>query len=106
MAPRVDGTKLVIAAVAATLTAVGIGTIYVPFFADRDKLRGLHEEADGGLSGNEKQAYEQYLRHIQEARGEQHGVPGGDADQLQRKKSLPSGNSMWSRINQAASGKK
>jgi len=96
---------MVIAAVAATLTAVGIGTIYVPFFADRDKLRGLNEEADGGLSDKEKEAYEQYLRHIQAARGETSPAEG-DADQLQRKKSLPSENSMWSHINKAASGKK
>lgn len=35
---------MVVAAVAATFSAVGIGTIYLPFFADRDQIRGMHEE--------------------------------------------------------------
>lgn len=45
MAARVSGNKVVALAVAGTVTMVGIGSIYVPFFADRDKLRGLHEES-------------------------------------------------------------
>ena len=43
---RSSGSKLVAAAVAGTFGAVGIGTIYLPFVADRDKMRGLHEEQD------------------------------------------------------------
>ena len=43
-AARSSGNKLVAMAVAGTVTAVGIGTIYLPFVADRDKMRGLHEE--------------------------------------------------------------
>mmetsp|Transcript_34017 Transcript_34017/g.80086 ORF Transcript_34017/g.80086 Transcript_34017/m.80086 type:complete len:94 (+) Transcript_34017:141-422(+) len=45
MAHRVSGNKAVVAAVAGTVGAVCIGAIYVPFIADRDKLRGLHEES-------------------------------------------------------------
>ena len=45
MAHRVSGNKAVVAAVAGTIGAVCIGAIYVPFIADRDKIRGLHEEA-------------------------------------------------------------
>jgi hypothetical protein len=45
MAARVSGNKVVSVAVAGMVTFVGIGAIYVPFFADRDKLRGLHEES-------------------------------------------------------------
>ena len=37
---------MVVAAVTATLGALGVGTFYLPFMADRDKIRGLHEEAD------------------------------------------------------------
>ena len=33
------------AAVAGTIGAVCVGAIYVPFIADRDKLRGMHEES-------------------------------------------------------------
>ena len=43
-AARASGNKLVALAVAGTVSAVGIGTIYLPFMADRDKMRGLHEE--------------------------------------------------------------
>ena len=45
MAHRVSGNKTVMAAVAGTIGAVCIGAIYVPFIADRDKLRGMHEES-------------------------------------------------------------
>jgi hypothetical protein len=45
MAHRVSGNKAVMAAVGGTVGAVFIGAIYVPFIADRDKLRGLHEES-------------------------------------------------------------
>ena len=45
MASRISGNKIVAFAVAGTVTMVGIGSIYMPFFADRDKLRGLHEES-------------------------------------------------------------
>ena len=45
MAHRVSGNKLVSTAVIGTVSAVCIGAIYVPFIADRDKLRGMHEES-------------------------------------------------------------
>lgn len=45
MAARMSGKKVVSFAVAGTVTMVGLGAVYVPFFADRDKLRGLHEES-------------------------------------------------------------
>ena len=44
--PRTDGRKLVALAFGATTLAVGIGQIYLPYIADRDKLRGLFEEED------------------------------------------------------------
>jgi hypothetical protein len=46
MARGQSGKQLVTIAVAATIGAIGIGTIYLPFMADRDKLRGLFEEGD------------------------------------------------------------
>jgi hypothetical protein len=46
---RTDGRKLVGIAVAMTVTALGVGTIYLPFVADRDKLRGLFEEGDDSV---------------------------------------------------------
>lgn len=46
---RTDGRKLVALAAAATVGALGIGTIYLPFVADRDKLRGLFEEGEDSI---------------------------------------------------------
>jgi len=43
---RTDGRKIVSLAFAGILGAVGIGQIYLPYIADRDKLRGLFEEED------------------------------------------------------------
>jgi hypothetical protein len=47
---RSSGSKLVSIAVAATVGTLGIGTIYLPFIADRDKIRGVHEEQDAPTS--------------------------------------------------------
>ena len=43
---RTDGRKLVALAATATVGMIGIGSIYLPFMADRDKLRGLFEEGE------------------------------------------------------------
>jgi hypothetical protein len=45
MAHRVAGSKLVSAAVLGTVGVVCISAIYVPFVADKDLLRGMHEES-------------------------------------------------------------
>mmetsp|Transcript_43970 Transcript_43970/g.81753 ORF Transcript_43970/g.81753 Transcript_43970/m.81753 type:complete len:96 (+) Transcript_43970:97-384(+) len=39
-----DGKKIVAAAVAGTVAVVGLCQIYLPFIADRDKVRGMFEE--------------------------------------------------------------
>ena len=44
--PRTDGRKIVAFAFGATTLAIGVGQIYLPYIADRDKLRGLFEEED------------------------------------------------------------
>mmetsp|Transcript_13083 Transcript_13083/g.27500 ORF Transcript_13083/g.27500 Transcript_13083/m.27500 type:complete len:108 (-) Transcript_13083:272-595(-) len=46
---RTDGRKLVAMATTLTISALGIGTIYLPFIADRDKLRGLFEEGEESI---------------------------------------------------------
>ena len=102
MAGRTNGSKVVVLAVAATLTALGIGTVYIPFYADRDKLRGMYEGADGDLSARERREYEKYLQQIHEQRG---ALPPPNETALPDR-SMPKGNSMWSRLNQAASDTK
>lgn len=91
MSARNSGKRAVIVAVSATVTAVGIGTIWAPFYADRDKLRGLHEEADG-MSERERAQYQAYLQQIQQ----QQSNPANQT---------PVKNSMWSRMDQQGSGK-
>lgn len=44
--PQMDGRKVVMIATTLTLSAVGIAQIYLPFYADRDKIRGMSEEED------------------------------------------------------------
>lgn len=46
---RTDGRKLVALAATATVAAISIGTIYLPFMADRDKLRGMFEEGEEAM---------------------------------------------------------
>ena len=43
---RTDGRKVVAIATLATVSFVGFAQIYLPYWADRDKIRGLSEEAD------------------------------------------------------------
>mmetsp|Transcript_16223 Transcript_16223/g.19813 ORF Transcript_16223/g.19813 Transcript_16223/m.19813 type:complete len:95 (+) Transcript_16223:112-396(+) len=43
---RIDGRKLVSLAFGGTLAALAIGQVYLPYIADKDKIRGLFEEED------------------------------------------------------------
>jgi hypothetical protein len=82
MAARNNGSKMVVAAVSLTLAAVGVGTIYLPFIADKDKIRGLDE--DGGATFEQKQQYETMIRDLQAQRANDDNKP--------------TSNSMWKRM--------
>lgn len=97
MSARNSGKRIVVLAVAATATAVGVGTIWAPFYADRDKLRGLHEESD--LSGSERQQYEAYVRQLQQQQKKQQGRSDGE----DQRNSPRGSNNMWSRMDRASS---
>jgi hypothetical protein len=43
---RTDGRKIVAVATLATVSVVCFAQIYLPFWADRDKIRGMAEEED------------------------------------------------------------
>mmetsp|Transcript_23514 Transcript_23514/g.34828 ORF Transcript_23514/g.34828 Transcript_23514/m.34828 type:complete len:90 (-) Transcript_23514:123-392(-) len=43
---RIDGKKIVGVALAGIAGAIGLGQIYLPYIADKDKLRGMFEEED------------------------------------------------------------
>ena len=86
MASRTSGSKVVALAVGAIVAALGIGTIWAPFYADRDKLRGMNEDADGGMSSRK--------RRLQER---------GEEAAKKENMSKTNSNSMWARMNQQAS---
>jgi hypothetical protein len=88
MAGRQSGSKIVAVAVTATLAAVGVGCIYLPFIADKDRIRGLHEESD--LSGSEKREYDRVMAQMKAEMGETPPAP----QHPQR-----TSNSMWKRMN-------
>jgi hypothetical protein len=115
------GSQLVLATVGLGLAALGIGTIYLPFIADKDKLRGLHEEAEP--SEFEKREFERYIKEMGGQTGRESlpgmpavpemppgvaGIPATapDGNHLNRRKSLPSQNSMWARMGKAAASEK
>ncbi|KAL7553698.1 hypothetical protein ACHAWF_017018 [Thalassiosira exigua] len=96
--PRTDGRKLVALAATATIGALGIGTIYLPFMADRDKLRGLNEEGEDSMpegARREIQAMKRAERAEQERKQQQQQQvqQPGDAEQSRQRASA---GSMWS----------
>jgi hypothetical protein len=96
-AARNTGSKLVAGAVTLTVAAVGVGTIYLPFVADRDRLRGMHEERE--MSGKDREEYERALREMSmKVDPQQSGPCGGSVVPAPP----PLSNSMWKRMNQAA----
>jgi hypothetical protein len=88
MAGRNSGSKMVGAAVGGIIAFLGVGTLYLPFVADKDRIRGLHEESE--LSPRDKREYEQMLKEMEKETAE-----------LEEKKTLPSSNSMWKRMGDA-----
>lgn len=87
---RSSGSRLVAGAVAGTLGVVGLSTIYLPFFADRDTIRGLHEEEAPPTS----HMLAQEIRKLQ-----QEGILRGDEEEekTEAKKAKAPG-SMWSNL--------
>lgn len=59
-AGRSSGSRVVAIAVVGTIGVTGFGTIYLPFIADRDEMRGLDE--DGGMSKKDRMAMQAYLK--------------------------------------------
>lgn len=61
---KTDGRKLVVVATAAIVGVIGVAQVYLPFVADRDKLRGLSEEEQ--MPGRARQQMEQLLSQQQQ----------------------------------------
>lgn len=91
-----SGNKIVSVAVAGTVAMVGMGAVYVPFFADRDKLRGLHEEASPPTSA----MLAQEIKKLQQEgilRGDDDDDEGVNSTQQQQERPKAPG-SMWKRF--------
>mmetsp|Transcript_10301 Transcript_10301/g.14555 ORF Transcript_10301/g.14555 Transcript_10301/m.14555 type:complete len:94 (+) Transcript_10301:258-539(+) len=82
---RVDGRKIVAVATTAVVAVVGFGTIYLPFMADRDKIRGLNEEDDMPKAAREE---------MERVRREQHEI-GQMKETKIPQRSHPNSGSMW-----------
>lgn len=97
MAARKSGSAMVTMAVTATLATLGFTAIYLPFVADRDKVRGLHEESD--VDPKARREYEEMIR--------QHNLQQQTQQQQQQVSSnIPTSNSMWARMNRRVSSGK
>jgi hypothetical protein len=94
---RSSGSKLVIGAVTGTLAAVGIGTIYLPFIADRDKMRGMHEEKDAPVAAMLAQEI-QHFRQEKQGNGGPTPQQQQQQQQQQRNAATKAPGSMWKNI--------
>jgi hypothetical protein len=100
MAARKSGTAMVTMAVTATVATLGFTAIYLPFVADRDKVRGLHEESD--VDPRARREYEEMIRqHNLQQQAQQASPPPPP----QPAANIPTSNSMWARMNRRASVK-
>ena len=92
-AGRTSGSRVVVIAVAGTIGVAGIGTLYLPFMADRDQMRGMDE--DGGIDKKARREMEQYLKDERAtAAAANNAVDGGGQQAQQQVKP----GSMWSNL--------
>ena len=73
--PRTDGKKIVAVATAATVAAVALGQIWLPYIADRDKVRGLFEE--DGVPDGARQEMEELMKSNNIPPPQEQKHPGG-----------------------------
>jgi hypothetical protein len=102
-----NGSKVVMIAVGTTLAALGVGTMYLPFYVDRDKLRGMHEDADSNLSEKERKEYAMLLAQLHEQ--QMNGGRGTSAQQqgeVEQPTPARTENSMWARMKSTSTEKK
>eukprot|EP00980_Cylindrotheca_fusiformis_P030072 scaffold24311_cov196-Cylindrotheca_fusiformis.AAC.1 len=88
-AARSSGSKLVAVAVAGTVGVVGLSTIYLPFFSDRDAIRGMHEEQAPPTSA----MLAQEIKKLQ-----QEGIIRGDEEDQSNIPKQKAPGSMWKNL--------
>jgi len=108
MVPKTDGRKVVAVAFAGIATMVGISTIWLPFFSDRDKIRGMAE--DENMTEEERfQVMREMSMQLSRERSEGHSEKQkqhpnsnqGFSSGLQGEHSNQSSGSMWKNMTQS-----
>jgi hypothetical protein len=84
---RIDGRKIVGGAVLAITGAIGIAQIYLPYIADKDKLRGMFEEED--MPDVARKEMDMMMKAE---------IAAADARQQSQGKSKSGAGSMWSNL--------
>eukprot|EP00568_Trieres_chinensis_P003958 CAMPEP_0183291234 /NCGR_PEP_ID=MMETSP0160_2-20130417/720_1 /TAXON_ID=2839 ORGANISM="Odontella Sinensis, Strain Grunow 1884" /NCGR_SAMPLE_ID=MMETSP0160_2 /ASSEMBLY_ACC=CAM_ASM_000250 /LENGTH=93 /DNA_ID=CAMNT_0025452011 /DNA_START=181 /DNA_END=459 /DNA_ORIENTATION=- len=91
---RVDGRKIVGVAIAGTAAVLGFAQLYLPFIADRDKLRGMFEEED--MPPQARMEMDAMMKaERQAAMREAVAKEGGAAPRPTGAGGLPAAGSMW-----------
>jgi hypothetical protein len=94
-ASRRSGSQVAALLVTGIVATLGVSTVYLPFIADKDKVRGLHEESDIS-DPRAKREYEAILQQMQQE-ANQHNHNNNEATQQGQAPPRPS-NSMWNRF--------
>mmetsp|Transcript_3595 Transcript_3595/g.6254 ORF Transcript_3595/g.6254 Transcript_3595/m.6254 type:complete len:102 (-) Transcript_3595:281-586(-) len=95
---RTDGRKIVAMATAGMVGVLGFAQLYLPYYADRDKIRGLSEEEDMPPAAREEMRRTMMAMQRQQAQeGGGGGEAGGPPQQQQQQKPRGAG-SMWKNI--------
>ena len=99
MAARKSGTTMASVAVTAIVATLGFTAFYLPFMANRDKVRGLNEEADPDPAA--RREYEEMVRQYQREQQQQQAQQEQQQAQAQANNNIPpsTSNSMWARMN-------
>lgn len=94
---RRNGSAVVMGSVTAIMVALGVGTVYLPFIADRDKIRGLDE--DGSFSSAKQREYERAVREMAMVDHPTRQQPV-EVEYQSMERGIRQSNSMWARMNQ------
>ena len=92
---RTDGRKIVAIATAGMVGVLGFAQLYLPFYADRDKIRGLSEEEDMPPAAREEMRRTMMAMQRQQA---QNGGGGDQQQQQQQQQNPRARGSMWKNI--------
>ena len=95
---RVDGRKIVGIAFTAIVGAVGLGQIYLPYIADRDKIRGLFEEDDMPIQARQEMDMIMKEQRMASQAAKLQKEQSGGNDRRDSKQSDTNAGSMWSNL--------